>query len=469
MSIEKLVQRLISDSDSDRLVITEKGNTRLLQFLSGTEEKLSATDLVERLDDIFNWFIQRAEWGITPNDNKESHLVSCFGSSIKLNRFEVSVLKMLSGHRRLVVRKVDGVLMIDYLAQLKLHYEEAHFIMNWFISDKPILVSGLGKNGKKNLDVVFRSIDNVVFVHNQRELKEALAIGTNHIVFSIPGDDPEALYELVPTDLRDKVYGAITSVLSPKICGACAKPTDTIVGPMEYVPTNWVSKVKAGYKIGRGCAACNYSGYHGYIALASLKSDAYKGLNQKSLFESGLPMLADGSLTLEKLAEHAWPIPHRFREELDKPISGKDVFRTEPEKELLEQERRPTVLVVEDDPDQRDILSMVLSSADYKVTSVENGREALGKMRKEIPDLIVSDLMMPEIDGAQLLAKLKSDPIYKNIPVLILTVISDSNKEFDLLSLGADDYCEKTVQRKILLKRVEKLIRRSKASELSIR
>ena len=76
--------------------------------------------------------------------------------------------------------------------------------------------------------------------------------------------------------------------------------------------------------------------------------------------------------------------------------------------------------------------------------------------------MIVSDLMMPNMDGAELVGKLKSHPTFRRIPVLILTVISDSDKEYTLLDLGADDYCEKTIQRKILLKRIENLIRRSR-------
>ncbi|MCB0339957.1 MAG: response regulator, partial [Bdellovibrionales bacterium] len=122
---------------------------------------------------------------------------------------------------------------------------------------------------------------------------------------------------------------------------------------------------------------------------------------------------------------------------------------------------KPLLLVVEDDPDQRDILEIVFRSANYDVDLVADGSEALTYLEKELPDLIVSDVMMPKVDGHELVRKVKSHSTWKQIPVMVLTVLEDAEKEYDLLNSGADDYCEKTVQRKILLKRIEKLIQRN--------
>ena len=68
---------------------------------------------------------------------------------------------------------------------------------------------------------------------------------------------------------------------------------------------------------------------------------------------------------------------------------------------------------------------------------------------------------MPKMDGSDLVKRLKNDSKLKEIPILVLTVISDVDKEYALLTLGADDYCEKTIQRKILLRRVENLLKRA--------
>lgn len=123
---------------------------------------------------------------------------------------------------------------------------------------------------------------------------------------------------------------------------------------------------------------------------------------------------------------------------------------------------KPLVMIVEDDKDQRGIIELVLKDNDYEVVVAEDGIEALRILGRVRPDLIISDLMMPNLDGTELVKRLKSDKRLSKIPVLILTVLSDMEKEYKLLALGVDDYCEKTVQRNILLKRVENLIRRSK-------
>lgn len=121
------------------------------------------------------------------------------------------------------------------------------------------------------------------------------------------------------------------------------------------------------------------------------------------------------------------------------------------------------ILVVEDDVDQRSIIEMVLKDAGYEVFLAGDGREGFKVLEEKLPDLVISDLMMPEVDGAELIRKIKGDKRFSKLPILVLTVISDAEKEYLLLSLGVDDYCEKTIQRNILLKRIENLLRRSKS------
>jgi CheY-like chemotaxis protein len=131
------------------------------------------------------------------------------------------------------------------------------------------------------------------------------------------------------------------------------------------------------------------------------------------------------------------------------------VVRAEPSK--------PVILIAEDDPDQRSILELVLTGAGYDVDFAFDGEMALEKLRIALPDLLIVDLMMPRIDGAELVRRLRSDPRFAMLPLLVLTVVSDQDREFELLALGADDYCEKSMQRKILLQRIENLIKRSES------
>lgn len=121
----------------------------------------------------------------------------------------------------------------------------------------------------------------------------------------------------------------------------------------------------------------------------------------------------------------------------------------------------PLIMLIEDDPDQREILTVMLTELEYDVVEAADGEEAIELLSKYEPDLLISDLMMPKVDGVELVRRVKNDRNFKHIPVLILTVISDPEKEYQLLELGVDDFCQKTMQRKILLKRIENLIRRS--------
>jgi CheY-like chemotaxis protein len=118
----------------------------------------------------------------------------------------------------------------------------------------------------------------------------------------------------------------------------------------------------------------------------------------------------------------------------------------------------PIVLIVEDDPDQSKILEMMLKDLKYQISIAANGEEALTRAADNTPDLIITDIMMPKMDGVEFIKKLKRNPAYQNIPVLVLTVLADPEKEFDLLNLGIDDYCQKTTRRNILMKRIENLI-----------
>lgn len=122
----------------------------------------------------------------------------------------------------------------------------------------------------------------------------------------------------------------------------------------------------------------------------------------------------------------------------------------------------PVVLLLEDDPDQAEIVELMLEGMDCQVKVAPNGEEALLIITELTPDLIISDLMMPKMDGMQFVKHIKSVPELRSIPILVLTVIADPEKEYALLNLGVDDYCQKTVPRKVLIKRIENLIARTR-------
>lgn len=123
------------------------------------------------------------------------------------------------------------------------------------------------------------------------------------------------------------------------------------------------------------------------------------------------------------------------------------------------------ILLVDDDKDFVEATKMVLESKPYEVVVAYNGDEGLAKARKEKPDLIILDIIMPVKDGFSAAEQLKKDPALKKIPVIMLTSFSEKGGETSLsvsqgLALEADDYVDKPVAPQELLGRVEKLLKK---------
>jgi len=125
------------------------------------------------------------------------------------------------------------------------------------------------------------------------------------------------------------------------------------------------------------------------------------------------------------------------------------------------------ILVVDDDPDILEALTMILESQGYQVCTASDGIEGLANLKAEKPDLMILDLLMPKMDGFAVCKELQ-DPRwskFKSIPILILTSVREeaSRRRYELetgLELDVDDYVEKPVSPDILLERVGKLIKK---------
>lgn len=123
------------------------------------------------------------------------------------------------------------------------------------------------------------------------------------------------------------------------------------------------------------------------------------------------------------------------------------------------------ILIVDDDPDIVESMRVVLESRGHRVSCAFNGQEGLKITRREIPDLIILDVMMPEgMDGFEVAREIKGDSKTKHIPILMLTAIRektglDFQKEAgDEDWLPVEDYCAKPLNHDALLKKVSKLL-----------
>ncbi|WAC93398.1 SpoIIE family protein phosphatase [Mycobacterium sp. Aquia_213] len=115
---------------------------------------------------------------------------------------------------------------------------------------------------------------------------------------------------------------------------------------------------------------------------------------------------------------------------------------------------RTRVLVADDNADMREYLASLMQTSGYQVTAVSDGQQALDAIRAQIPDLVISDVMMPGLDGLQLLASLRSDPRTAALPVLLLSARAGQEASIEGLLAGADDYLVKPFAAAELLARV---------------
>lgn len=119
---------------------------------------------------------------------------------------------------------------------------------------------------------------------------------------------------------------------------------------------------------------------------------------------------------------------------------------------------RHTVLLIEDNEELLQILDALFSPV-YNVLLARNGKEGLEKVRNEKPDIVVSDIMMPEMSGTEMCLKIKNDFDICHIPVVLLTALSSAEQSIEGLQRGADDYISKPFNAKVLLARCNNLVR----------
>ena len=116
------------------------------------------------------------------------------------------------------------------------------------------------------------------------------------------------------------------------------------------------------------------------------------------------------------------------------------------------------VLIADDNTDMREYLARLLGSAGYHVEAVTDGQHALDAVRADVPDLVVSDVMMPRLDGLALVAALRTDPRTAAVPVLLLSARAGQEASIEGLQAGADDYLVKPFAAAELLARVRGII-----------
>lgn len=117
-----------------------------------------------------------------------------------------------------------------------------------------------------------------------------------------------------------------------------------------------------------------------------------------------------------------------------------------------------TILVVEDQEDNRQILRDLLGANDYDMLEAENGEEALAAVKKQRPDLILMDIQLPVLDGYEATRRLKADPDTQSIPIIVVTSYALSGDETKARESGCDAYVTKPYSPRALLAKIREFL-----------
>lgn len=119
------------------------------------------------------------------------------------------------------------------------------------------------------------------------------------------------------------------------------------------------------------------------------------------------------------------------------------------------------ILVVDDEKDVLDLVRRVLTRGGFEVITASDGKEGLAKVYSEAPDLMILDINMPVMDGWQVCRKIRGDPLYKHLPIIMLTVRRTKTDQLKGLDIGGDEYITKPFFPTELIARVKTVLQRA--------
>jgi two-component system alkaline phosphatase synthesis response regulator PhoP len=123
------------------------------------------------------------------------------------------------------------------------------------------------------------------------------------------------------------------------------------------------------------------------------------------------------------------------------------------------------ILIVDDEPDILELIEYNLKKEGYQVYTARNGQEAVSEAKKSLPDLIVLDIMMPNMDGIEACRIMRTMPEFKNTFMVFLTARSEEYSEIAGFNVGADDYIAKPIKPRALVSRINAILRRNAPAE----
>jgi len=200
--------------------------------------------------------------------------------------------------------------------------------------------------------------------------------------------------------------------------------------------------------------------HHGTIAV---ESEEGQGTTFTVQFPLGKTHLKPDEITETTAANDQLPNARMTNDPLtndsmtNTPITGNEHPATSNQKPASSTKQQETILIIEDYPDMRAFIRENIET-DYNVLEAENGEQGVNIALETIPDLIISDVMMPKMNGFQVCQKLKTDERTSHIPIILLTAKAEAENKIEGLETGADDYLLKPFYPKVLQIRIQNLI-----------
>jgi Tfp pilus assembly pilus retraction ATPase PilT/CheY-like chemotaxis protein len=329
------------------------------------------------------------------------------------------------------------------------------------VSDKAGMTFAAG------LRSILRQDPDVVMVGEIRDLETAQiafqAAQTGHLVLSTlhTNDAPSAVARLVEMGIPAYVVASsLVAVLAQRLVRQLCSCKTTHPD---------------GTAVPKGCDQCRFSGFVGRLGVYELMRltplvrsvlltratddvvrRAAQASGMKTMFQDGEAKVAGGLTTPDELRRVVPPDESDPINEVPELAAVSTALSAEV------RSRRPArILVVDDDAALREVLREILAEEHYDVVLAEDGNAGLAAVHRERPDLVITDLQMPGLDGLELLRRLRRDLATCQIPIIFLTVVENLDAEAKALDLGADDYLGKPVERGRLLGRVRRALLRA--------
>ncbi len=344
-----------------------------------------------------------------------------------------------------------------------------------------------------------RQDPDVILVGEIRDLETAeisiQASLTGHLVLSTLHTNSaiETITRLVDIGIDQyKVGSALSAVIAQRLvrrlCPQCREEKKPEFAEKNLIPLLKKYNFPQKFYKGKGCANCDFSGHKGRVGLYEILI-LDKGIKEKVMQGKTSPEIESYAVkngfktfthtALEYISKGVTDVTElsrviSFSDKDDSMIEASmnkpdDLSKSEIEENFTKPKISPKkihgekkkILVTEDDTIMRKLIVRILEkSGHYIVMEAANGRTALKTLETVIPDMMILDLMMPIMDGFEVLKKVRSDERLSGLPIIVLTALNDKVNHLKSLERGGDDFLTKPFDNNILLAHVESLLRR---------